>query len=319
MKISYIYSQSFRVIKKYKVLWVFGLAVLAFEAAGAGFGNGFNNASKFTQKFEGSPSATTAGPQDVLEKLQPFLTALTGVFSQVPSWIWIVLLLGLLIATIFSFLLTLFLRSWAVGSLVGGTYDALDDRNEISLATVGYRGLRSFKSLSALYVIPSLILILGLLAFGVLAGLAAWGNMPIIAVIIGMTGLSAFVLGCVLASLAELWAERLIAIDGIPWWPAFTHSFRIYQNHLWDTLKLGFVNTVGGCCLGCLTTAIIGPVIGILVLIGLIPVIGWALIPLLIPVVLLIILISLLISGIILAFKYTTWSALYKNIREAQK
>ena len=172
MRISEIYSQAYQVVKKNKALWVFGLAALALTGAGgAGFGNGFNPSSENFKFNESSVSAELLNKQ-----LDSLYAIVTNFLQPIPNSTWIILGLGLLTAVIFAITLSLLLRSWVVGALIGGTYDALDEQNKVDLATIGDRGLRSFKSLAALYLLPNSLNLLGLLIFIVLGTILIASN-----------------------------------------------------------------------------------------------------------------------------------------------
>ena len=312
MRISEIYSQAYQVVKKNKALWVFGLAALALTGAGgAGFGNGFNPSSENFKFNESSVSAELLNKQ-----LDSLYAIVTNFLQPIPNSTWIILGLGLLTAVIFAITLSLLLRSWVVGALICGTYDALDEQNKVDLATIGDRGLRSFKSLAALYLLPNSLNLLGLLIFIVLGTILIASNSEVLAIIVWSVGALVFLVTSLLISLASFWAERLIAIENTPWTAAFWQGLKLFQNYFGETFKLGCANVLLGCGLGCAATAIVGPVIALLVLIGIIPIVGWALLPLLIPLGIAIFLIVGVVNAVILTFKYTTWSILFKELHK---
>lgn len=310
MSLKEIYSQSYKVVKNNKVLWVLGLVVAAATASsGVGAGSNFNHLDSFKNFKEGGVSATTK------QEFDSILNTVLNLVLTIPTSTWLILSLGVLTALIFTVALSLLLRSWAVGALIGGTYDALDERNHVSLATIGDRGLRSFKGLTGLYLVPPLLITVIFIPL-IVGGSVALSTSQVLLgtplIILSIIGLG---LGATLIGLATLWAERLIAIENKPWTAAFGEGLRFLQNHFGDSFKLGISNTILGCGLGCGLMLLVGPTIGLLVIIGLIPIVGWAIIPLLIPLILLILLLSVLANALILTFKYVTWSALYKELK----
>jgi len=313
VKLSAIYSQAFKIVKRHKVLWVFGLVVAALGIGdGVGFGNSFSRFGN-TSNFNFDQSSVSATTQ---KNFGSILSIVGQVLGPITSSTWIILALGILLAILICVTISVLLYSWAVGSLIGGTFDALDDRNEISLATVGYRGLRSFKNLAALYVFPplvSLVIFVPLVTAGAITLALHQTALGVVLIILGVLEL---IIVSLIIGVATLWTERLVAIEGLPWNQAFFKGLRLLQEHFGSTLKLGIANTLTGCGLGCLLTAVVGPLIAILVLFGVIPFVGWVLLPVIIPLILLIVVLAGVFSALILTFKYVTWSILYKEIRE---
>jgi len=321
MTITQIYKQAFNVVRKNKVLWAFGLAVLT--VSGAGFGSVFNggsNISKGLGQFDssklGSASARLNSQNDQLSSILPILSSF---FSSIPMTVWLILGLGLLIAIVMGVIISLLLRGWAVGSLIGGTFDALDDRNEINFATVAMRGRRSFKGLAKLYFFPSLVAALVTVPFILTSIYFFISNSTVLGIIfISLTMLILMIAHLVIA-IAGIWAERLVAIENMPWQQAFWQGLQMFKTNFVRTMQLGIVNCLTGCVTGCLSLAVIGSLVATLVIFGLIPIIGWALLPLITLLIIAILVLGSLVTALVLTFKYTTWSILYRELTMAGK
>ena len=321
MTIGQIYKQSFKIVWKNKVLWAFGLAALAVSGAGFGSGfSGFNNASRSFRGFDNSKlSSASASLNSQSDRLSSVFSSLSAFFLTIPLTIWLILGLGILVAIVTGILISLLLRGWAVGSLIGGTFDALDDRNAISFATVAMRGRRSFKSLAKLYFFPGLFAALLTVPFILIGAYFFISNSTILGIIFVVLTVLVLLLTNLTIVAAGLWAERLVAIANMPWRRAFWQGLRMFRDNFVRTLQLGVVNCLTGCVVGCLSLAIIGPLVAALVVFGLIPIIGWALLPVIILLIIAILVLGGLMTALVLTFKYTTWSILYRELTIAGK
>jgi len=318
MSLSEIYSKSFKIVRKHKVLWVFGVVIAALSgSSAASFSNSFNRSGNFADKFGGFNQSSISGSlSNASSELQPLFNIFNDYFKAIPTSTWIMLGLAVFTTLVFGIIFALLIRSWAEGSLIGGTYDALDERNEVSFASVSYRGRKSFKSLAALYFFPNLIMLLIFAPFIVLMIMLFASNQVVLGRTLAALTIITAILASIIISVSTLWGERIIAIEHLPWTAAFWQGLKMFREHFLDTIKLGCSNLAVGCGSGCLLTIIVIPIIGVLVLIGIIPLIGWLLIPVLLLIAIIVLSALGLASSLILTFKYTTWSVLYKHLKE---
>lgn len=315
MDISSIYKRAWQAVKNNKVLWVIGVVVMAFSGSSFSGGGNFSNLGK-SQTGSSSASASLKNVESTFSSLGNIIL---GLLRQIPTTTWVILAVALVVAIVVGIAVGLLIRSFAVGALIGGTYEALGG-TKVGFSEIAHWGQKSWKSLAALTFLP------GLLTTFVLVVTAASGVFLItvshsifLGMLIVILGVFLIVAGSIVIAVANLWAERLVVIHNLGWWAAFKEGFKMFWKNLSSTLLLGLVNTLLGCGLGCVLVPISAVVILILIVFSLIPVVGLLALPVTITLGLIGLVVVTLGLGVLTAFKYATWSTLFKDLMEPKE
>ena len=222
--ISELYSRSFELVKRYKVLWVFGMAV-----AGLASGTGFNNFSNFSssdtksiQKYlNPSPDATPDKISQVLGDTtsQSAIADLVGnLASSIPVGIYVLLGIEILILVIAGIVVSLISSSWANAGLIQSIQTALKGTAP-TIQESSEKAFPSIKPLIWLSLIPTLVLwIVTLLVAGVVAAGIVWGgSIKFVFIILAVVAFFAWAYAIIKLVLAQIWAQRIVIIENEKW------------------------------------------------------------------------------------------------------
>lgn len=322
-----LYNKSWQIIKKYKVLWLFGMAMAG--AAGSGLENGnWDKLIPSDSPSEETPSetepeiisegvyqggrvlstSTQAGFSDIIQQL----------FSDIPTYLYVLGGIEVVLLVLTGWAVLFVYGAWANASLIEGVQTALVDGN-VSIRDSSEKAFRSIKSLVWLAIVPTLVVIL-----------ASSVIFPLLAIPLIVGGLTIKVLGgfvlaiavliwivvAIFLTFAQIWAPREVVINKKPAKDAFFAGIRIARRKFWSTLLLGLVNTI-------LTMVVVGIPVGIMVgfLVGgfltfeKIPTLGIGLFATGGILLLAFVILGQLFGGIIIAFKASVWTIAYNNIR----
>lgn len=322
-----LYNKSWQIIKKYKVLWLFGMAMAG--AAGSGLENGNwdklipSDSSPGETPIEAEPeiisdsvyqggrvlaTSTQAGFGDIVQNL----------LSDIPAYLYVLGGIEVVLLLVTGWAVLFVYGAWANASLIEGVQTALADGN-VSIRDSSEKAFRSIKSLVWLAIIPTLVLLLvSLVVIPLLAIPISIGGLTlkvIFGFLLGLYVLALLVI-IIFLGLAQIWAPREVVIDKKPAKDALFAGIRIARRKFWSTLLLGLVNTI-------LTMVVIGIPVGIMVgfLVGgfltfeKIPTLGIGLFATGGILLLLFVLLGQLFGGILTAFKSSVWTIAYNNIR----
>lgn len=326
--ISKIVSEAWRITFKNKWLWVFGL-VLALSSSG-GRGN-FDTSSyrdnrntNSTQQNETKKTfPTIPQPKELLENSKQVLgTATVSVTSLLdtihPAFIFItVIVVG--ISFVIFFILGLYLRSWAMGSLVHGI-DQENNGISLGLSEMSRVGKQKAYELMLLNLIPVYIILGG----GVVLAIVGIGSVLLGSVLLPLglllTGLLGIILLIVtlLASVAAYLGNYAVVLKNKSRNEAFKEGWKIFTKYFVDVIVLNCLNMVFGAIVALLSCFLIIPIIAV---IG-IGVIGVSVAPttliILLPIGVLVFLIIIafmsLVNGVFQVFNESTWVLLYKQL-----
>lgn len=317
-----LYSRSWEIIKKHKVLWLFGMAV-------AGIGSSASNI-RFDRLVNLIPDSEKQKPvsNEISQASSNILgTSATASFgdiwghlvSTIPTYFYIIGGIELVLLIILGIIIGVIGSAWANAALIEAIQAAIAGGN-VTIRGSSEKAFGSIKSLVWLAIIPTLILVLASLVI-----------FPILAIPLIIGGLTIKVLGgfvlaiavliwivvVIFLSLAQIWAPREVVIDKKPAREALFASIKIARRKFWSMLLLGLVNLIlGAIVFGVLFGIPLGLAIGgtlslikgnLSLGIGLVILGGLPF--------LLLLLISILPSGILTAFKATVWTIAYNNIR----
>ncbi|MDO8551544.1 MAG: hypothetical protein Q7S03_02590 [bacterium] len=321
-KIAELYEKAWEIVKKNKVLWIFG-------AATAGLASNFN-----TSNFRSSDT-------DSLQKIfqpgnsQPDSNQLTQVlgtatnnqsfdnflslFSTIPPYVYAILAVEIALALIAWIFFGVLKGAWGEGLLIAGSQAGAEGK-KVTIQESSETVLPHLRPLIWLKVVPALVVFLG--AFGVfgLLGIGmALGPTPV-KIVVGIVMIVAFLALLwvfIYLTLSQIWAQRKVIFENMEGKEALFQSYRISRKKNGAMILLGLVNAILGFM------AVLIP-LGIVFLLGylffkigvfengdLIPV----LVVLAAPLLLASVVGLMLIGGILNAFKAAVWTLAYNKIK----
>ena len=342
MDISKIYSKSWQITKKYKILWFFG-AILTILAGGgisysnfSSFGDLGSDLSSITNHSSNqiaTSSALTTTSNSVTNPwtVERMMAVLPGLFSQVPPLVWLMLVVAILILILIGVGVGYAGRAWILGAFIGGIDEAIDDK-QLSINEISKHGFKSFKSQFWLLIVPGLIYFLYLLILislalivALMVGFSASDTVKIILAFVGVLILLPLVIfPSTLLAATQIWSVRIATIEGVPGWQALKTGWKLVKGNWGYMFLLGLVNGFLSGGVGCLTMIILIPVSLMLLAIG---AISFAVSPALgiLVVVLFLLLLICLGSGAVFLygayslFNYSTWTVWYRELTNQQR
>lgn len=328
-----LYSRSWEIIKKYKVLWLFGMVMAGAAASGLE-----NSRWDALIPSDSEETPTETDPEVISEGLyqggQVLSTStqaglgdqLQQLLSDIPTYLYILGGIEVVLLVLTGWAVLFVYGSWANASLIEGIQTALAGGN-VSIRDSSEKAFRSIKPLVWLAIVPTLILILASsIIFPILAiplivpttNLFIIGGLTIkvLGVFVLAIAVLIWIVVVIFLTLAQIWAPREVVIDKKPAKDAFFAGLRIARRKFWSMLLLGLVNTI-------LTMVVVGIPVGIMVgfLAGgfltfeKIPNVGIGLFATGGILLLAFVILGQLFGGIIIAFKSSVWTIAYNNIR----
>jgi len=321
-EIGKLYNQAWSIIKKYKVLWTFGLAT------GAGMSFNFNLPGNFDsnsikdiqQNFQSFPKeiassdlvqvlgASTSKPMEIISYL----------FSNVPLSSYVILGIEILAVIILFTIIGFIYSAWSQAALLEGIQSSLSNQT-VSIRDSSEKAMASIKPLIWLQVVPILILMLAVLGFIILTVIFIAIPAIFVKVILGiilLIALFAIIYCFIYLAFSQIWAPRIAVIEKASAKDSLFRGYRIAKKKKWSMILLGLVNIilsffimaipillVGGIIFAGIFTTDKNAVLGV----GLFAIGAILIIPTIIA--------MTLIGGILNAFKATVWNIAYNNIR----
>jgi hypothetical protein len=239
-KISDLYSKAWQILKKNKVLWIFGMATLTLSS---NYNYHSNSASK--------PTNTT--PQTSSHKISQVLGASTDPFSQhlhqilssVPVGMYILLGLAVFLVIILGLILSLIYSSWAQAALLKGINTAMNNQ-PVTINNSSNAAFPKIKPLIWLTVVPTLtfVIIAGLTFLIISILLAALpGAAKLIPSLLLFGAIITTVLGVIFLIMSQIWAPRLVVLEDRKPKEALFAGFKVAKEKFWAMILLGLVNT----------------------------------------------------------------------------
>lgn len=236
-----IFSKAWKIIKKFKALWVLGF----LAACGAQSGSSGSSGSGY--QFSGGENGSGPHPfngemPDWMGKMGPW-----HMFDNEQVWLWIVVaVIVLLVVGTFLALLTLVLRTIGRGGLAKGAWNADEGHKKVTFGEMWKFGAKHFWKVlgftGLIWLIDlglTLLLIVPIAIFSIMTLLC--GLVFIIPALIVLNwGLSAwFQLGVV-----------AIAGDGMDVMEAFRHSWKLLIKNFWRIILFSLIISVGTLIVG---------------------------------------------------------------------
>lgn len=315
-----ILKRSFEAVKKYR--WLLVWAVF-WGAIGGGVSFNFNSnwsASKDSLK-------TLAGVD--FEKVGEIFWETVGsyyweIIRNIPSWVFLVIIAGVLINIVYWFLFGIFTRNWAKGGMIKLSYEAVSN-GQVDLGTGSLAGVMAFWRLFLASLLIGVVMTLGGLVFGLLSmGIFTVGmGIPIVNIFLILLWLGVFlavILGVVFLLLVQIYADWSIVIDKKRPVEAVCEGFEMVKRKFLKILGMGAINK-GVSCLASLVLFMVMLFLGGLVFLGgvflLVVLREYVVIFLPVAIILLILLsvVSSFFSATVTALRFNNWSLIFKELK----
>lgn len=318
-QIGKLYEKAWEIIKKNKVLWIFGAAI-------AGIGSSYSSSNfqsddfKFFEKIFQQDSVPT-NPGQLTQVLgattdSSFGQILTQLTANIPSYFYFLLSIEVLAVVGVMLFFGILKSAWTTGGLISGTYLASEGKS-VTIRDSSEKTFPHLRSLIWLQIVPSLVVFGGaVLAFGILTLVITLGPTPlkIIFGLLAVVGFIALLYILVFLFFSQIWAPRKVIIDQDPAKKALFSSYKIAKKKFWAMALLALVNSI----LGFIVVMVPLMLIGVIFALGFLGFRGnfnpVVILPLL-PIIPVFIFGFLLLSGILTAFKATVWTLAYQKIR----
>ncbi len=321
-EIGKLYNQAWAIIKKFKVLWIFGLA------SAGGFSFNFNlpfdfnekDIKNFQENFQSFPSEIAYNPlsQVLGESTSKTTETFSYLFSTIPFYFYVILVVEFLAIIILAIIIGIIGKAWSTGLLLEGIQTALSNV-DVSIHDSSEKAFTHIKPLAWLQVIPPLVLVIGFLFLSIIIVITFIIPTALAKILFSFLSLLTFgvvVYGFIYYLLSEIWASRIIVTENKSGKESLFRGYKIAKNKTWSMILLGIVNNILSFFVMAIPIALIAGIIfgGIFTIsqnqtlgIGLFAVGIILIIPTMIAI--------MLLGGIINAFKAVVWSIAYNNIR----
>ena len=158
-----VLSKAWKIVWKFKILWIFGILASCTGNAGSGVGSGGNNGVRYT-----------VSSRDLPPGIQSFLQQASSAIHNIPVWVWII---------IFAIILVLILVAVVLGTIghigiIRGTSLADEGAGNLAFGTLFSQSFKYFWRVLLLNLVVGLalfVVVVFLFLFIVLAGLPTLG------------------------------------------------------------------------------------------------------------------------------------------------
>lgn len=330
-----ILRRSWEIVKKHKVLWVFGLVLASFSGStGSGGGNSSSSTKDLQKIFEQKDQI----PPQTGEKISQILGAMTSdpkafflsLIQSIPPAFWVAFVVGVVAAVLFYLVLGIFMRNWAKGALFTLAAEA-DANNEVSLRKGSLQGLRAWKRLFISHLILGGGFVVSFLIIGVVIaiifGISSIAKfLVLVPALLTIFAIFAFFIALVVVMVWSVYTDLSISLEDMPWKRALKYSWHLTKKYFWQTLMMGGINIGIGCLSSIIVLVVLGLFIGAVVVTGLtgfalrnvigdpttllvgLPLVGILLVALLA--------VLGLFGGILQAFTSTNWVLFYGELKK---
>ncbi|MBI2028113.1 MAG: hypothetical protein HYT07_00755 [Candidatus Levybacteria bacterium] len=321
-EIGKLYNQAWNIIKKYKVLWIFGLA------SGASLSFNFNlpfnfNSDKIKdvkENFQSFPGEIASGglTQVLGASDSQVLELLSNLFSSVPFYFYIILAIEIITVFILAIIIGIISKAWSTGLLLEGVQTSI--LNGIpNIRDSSEKAFSHTKSLAWLQTVPPLVLAVGFLTISIIIFITIIIPTTIVKILLGLLSIITFgvvLYGSIYYLLSEIWASRIVVLEKKSGKESLFRGYKIARKKTWAMILLGLVNIILSMfILAIPVLIIIGIIFGGMLTSGQNQSLGIGLFVIGAILVIPMIIAMILLGGILNAFKATVWSIAYNNIR----
>ncbi|MEK7518199.1 MAG: hypothetical protein AAB583_06680 [Patescibacteria group bacterium] len=320
-EIGKLYNQAWSIVKKYKVLWIFGLAT------GVGMSFNFNLPGNFDsdsikdiqKNFQSFPGEIALGAKAVLgDATSKQAEIFSYLFSAIPFYLYVILAIEFIAIIIFSIMIGIIFKAWSTGALLEGIQTALSN-GTVSIRDSSEKAFAHIKSLAWLQVVPPLILASGFVLIIIIILITIIIPILIAKILLGVLLLiasAAILYGLIYYLLSEIWATRIVVLEKKSGKESLFGGYKIARKKTWAMILLGLVNIILSFSIMAIPILIVGGIIFGMVLTTDDNQALWAVLLAIAIILIIPIFVAItLVGGILNAFKATVWSIAYNNIR----
>lgn len=296
-----VLTRAWRIIWKYKVLWIFGI----FAGLASQISNGVNSSNGVQYRFDWSDLDNGQVPYF----LRQYAYQAEHFFDELAPWFWVVLVASLFILAVALWLLSIYGRAGLVRGTVDGDEDqALTFGGLFNKASHYFGRLLLFDLLMlGGSILVTVLIILALGVFGIITlGVGLLCLAPLLCLLIPLL----WVLGIYLTQV-----QVALVAEDLNVWDAFARAWKVVTGRLGEMVVMGLILFVVGLAVGLLLTVPFGltvaPFFASFLATGEITataltasvVIGLVLLPF-----------AILAGGILQAYMFSAWTLTYRRL-----
>lgn len=299
--ISNLYEKSWEIVKRNKVLWLFGMAVAGLASGGS--------------SYQGSGSSNSNGFGNLSGVFQNLMSQ--HIFSLIPTYFWLILGIEILVLISLGLIISAVGGAWAQASLINAIQTALGNQRS-NIRDSSEKAFSVLKPVIWLQIVPTLtIVISAIVTFGLLAlGIALAGSLKILFILLLIAAAFAFTIILILLSLTQIWSFRIATLDKKSGPASLSLGFKMAKKKFWPMILLGFLNTIlSGLVIGIPLAIMVGLLVGGVSTLNGNFSLGISLLILGGILVFIFIFGYMLLVGILNAFKASVWTIAFNNIR----
>jgi MFS family permease len=320
-----IIKRSWEIVKRQKVLWVFGMVLAVFSGSGGGgfqSGGNFRDLGKLFENKKELPPDTGQKISSVLGNVTSDAGAFfSSIVSQIPPIYWVFLALGIFTLIVLALIIGIFMRNWATGALFALAAEE-EKGQELTLKKGSDFGCKYWLRLFLVSFIPWVCLML--VIFGGLLGLALVAlilpeGLRVIIFLPMVLGVLVLIVAVLVITVWIAFAQLVVVLEDFPVRETLSFSWKLTKKFFWEGVVLGLINMGFGCLIGCGTMTVIMLAVGLIVIGFLIhKSVGIFLLLCLGTIGLILILGGVLIQGIYKAFTTTNWVLMYLELKRKE-
>lgn len=232
-----LYKNSWQLVKKHKVLWLFGIAVGA-----SSYSSNSSTDQKDIESLRNLFQNTEKSAQDLSmvlgDSTNTFQEMVTSLFAGIPGYFFFFAIIEALFILFFALAVSIIYQSWAEGGLIAGIQSAVAN-GKVSIRESSEKAIPSIKAITLVRYVPNLIfaaaIVLAFLLFGLTLG-GPFGSILIFLIVV------LFVLAFVLLSFSQIWAVRKIVLEHLGAKQSLSEGYSITKHKFWAMLKVAIVN-----------------------------------------------------------------------------
>lgn len=314
-----LYKKAWKIVKKQKVLWIFGAAI----GAGFNFSNIFRSSGDnnwLQDLFKESPKNSSEIAHVLGSATSTTQDVIFYILSKVPPFFYIILGLEALILLVIGIIISVVYKGWATAALLEAIEQSIAG-GKVSIRETSEKAFRSIGSMIWLEYVPGIIfMLISIVLFIVLSSIIAFGP-GLLKLLSGLSMLVFFIAAFyafILLSLTGIWAQRQVIVHHISAKKAFLASYEIVKKKKWSMILLGIVNFITTMLVFGLPLVIAVAIFTALLIKNMNSTPNSIILSLFIPaaILLLFLLVAFTVGGAMLnAFKAVVWSLAYNVIK----
>ena len=318
-EISTLYSKSWEIVKNNKVTWIFGAAVASMMGGSSSFNSsGDFDTESFQKLFNQEEPAREKISQVLGSSIDPITTLFNQIVQTIPFYYYVIFALEIIFLIVVGFVIRCIYSAWAHASLIESVNSAYHNHKP-TIADSSQKGFAHIKSFVLLELIPMLFYLVvipaSILIFALGFSVDNFGMRVFLGVLVAIE-VCLLIYVTIVINIGMIWAYREIAISDKGVKESFWDGIKIARKKFWGSLGVGALNVF------------LSGIVGAIPLLILIALIGWGVYSYLstekispevvlgiAAAVIVYIPVSLILGGMIHAFKASVWTIAYDNIK----